>query len=560
MNLCVSNNTHYFTHNTKVCNVVSEVDTFRYESSRRQSYMQRLYFEYLDVQNKGGLVFFYTLTYNDKALPHYRGRSCFSYKDIRYVTNGALSKWLLRNYRCSLRYLCACERGEGKGKRGFDKLGLGNNPHYHFIFFLHPLEGFIAPTPQVFRDKVAQIWQGSDSFVNWKYAKFGHSQPGDNLGLVVSSDAFSYVCKYVCKDVAERDFEDNLRKQYYSEGMNLGITNNVIFSLYHFLRDNELYNIKNKYDFFDAFYLREFSAWRKRQFGNFGLLDFYKSVLSRTGKKYLVNYTKVIEDFWKDYYLPKYVDVCLSEYKREYSGKVRCSKSLGIYGLQFVTETSNGVQVKINSPKGYKVQPACLYYIRHKYYTTFKCSVTGNVLYRLNDSGINFKVSRLKSNCDSLICKIREFESCRFAICPETWTGALNELFYYHDINEVLRRYSLYKLVYQYRYYVTFDKVALTDDCCLDNVAADYRTFLQDSAYVIDYDYNTIDSYFDSFLSTDDLFSFEHHPAFMDYIKYFKLLDDFLDAASSYFDRNRQKNFADKSDFQKKHSALRFNQ
>lgn len=38
-----------------------------------------------------------------------------------------------------MKYICACEAGEG-GTAEHHKRGLGNNPHYHFIFFVTPVD------------------------------------------------------------------------------------------------------------------------------------------------------------------------------------------------------------------------------------------------------------------------------------------------------------------------------------------------------------------------------------------------------------------------------------
>lgn len=127
--MLVENKTHYFSEYTRVYNALPDPNCFGIQSSKRMGYFQRLWFEYAYCRKVNGTCLFYTLTYNDKHIPQYRGHNCFSYADIRYITNGALSKWLLRHYGSKLLYFCACESGEGNGVRG-----KGNNPHYHFIF------------------------------------------------------------------------------------------------------------------------------------------------------------------------------------------------------------------------------------------------------------------------------------------------------------------------------------------------------------------------------------------------------------------------------------------
>ena len=170
-------------HRTSVYNrtyaSVPDTNSFFFQSGRRRAYAQRLYFEYLYTQKVNGTTYFYTLTYNDKSIPHYfKDRPCFSYADIRLVTNGALSKELERKYGSRLRYFVACETGEGKGSRG-----AGKNPHYHCIFFVQPLhdkegkpitEGYIPIQPLDFRRIIRRVWQGTENdYVNFNAAKFG---------------------------------------------------------------------------------------------------------------------------------------------------------------------------------------------------------------------------------------------------------------------------------------------------------------------------------------------------------------------------------------------------
>lgn len=181
-------------------------------------------------------------------------RHCFNYEDLRTLTNGAFKKYLLRHYGTELSYFSACERGEGKGKRGY-----GENPHYHLMFFLTPTKKElyhsekyiydyykIGPKkgqpkyknhkvrtvykpipPKDFRNLIRKYWQGTE--LSWKETdpqafKFGIVQEGENLGLVKDYRACTYVSKYVCKDATQikkdKYFHSRIRKEIsdkYSE-------------------------------------------------------------------------------------------------------------------------------------------------------------------------------------------------------------------------------------------------------------------------------------------------------------------------------------------------------
>lgn len=533
---------------------------FRYQSNRRNAYMQRLYWEFEYCSSIHGLTLFHTLTYNNNAIPQYKGRNCFSYEDIRLVTNGALSKWLLRHHDCKYRYLVACERGEAKGKRGKDSFGLGNNPHYHLISFILPNSpSSVIPTPQQFNDKLTEIWQGS-KYIDWRKAKFGHVQPGDNLGVVDSSSAFSYVSKYVCKDVAESLYEELLKHDFEVECDSYGVTYHLLYCHYKYLL-SESKTIKTRQDYLDAYHIEDYFSWRKRyqlSGTKFSLFDFYEH-----HKPYHFdgNFLKeTIFQYYNDIYKPAFVKQRLNEYRNLWSAKVRCSKSLGSYGLKFVQIDSTGVKFKIPSPSSYKVVPACNYYLRKLFFDIYKCKVTGNVLYRLNSKGIDYKVLRLEPTINGMINRIHQYLSVVYQFSDTDFLKPYYQAYpdYYPDI---VRRYCIYKLVYEYRYYFSFDIIRLDDDCDMSAVKQDFRKFCEDSAFCYDYDSDSLELYLSNqMIDGTECYSFKTHPAFIEYIKFFDALDKLVEVCTDYFDTERLKTFKDKSDFIRRHKSFKFNQ
>ena len=549
--MLVKNNTHYLSVYSLYYNEFPSPNSFCSESSRRQSYMQRLYFEFLDTERLGGQTFFYTLTYNDSSIPTFYGKPCFSYEHIRYVVNGKLSKWLLRNHDCRLRYFVVCETGEGKGKRG-----LGYNPHYHVIFFVRPNNGNLnGLTPYVFKSYIEEVWQGQSGPCDWTKAKFGHCQAGDNIGLVTSVSAFSYVCKYVTKDASQQAYESWLCDQFTKEVRSLGFNGYFLFSYYHYLK-----NTKEDFSrsaFLTGFKILKYVRWRR-------YMNKYRNGLDTSYESFLLNHTgtygkrvySILSNWYFDSYLNSVVKAMYAEYRNKYSAKVRCSKLLGEYGMQFLVEQSNGVKVKINSPKGYQVQCASLYYIRKRYYNIKICPYTGSPLYYLNEDGLRYKCSRLQSDIDSLYSLLCESWSLLSQLHNDTLVSQVFSVFGRSDKDILLYRYAIYSLVYKYRRYVSLDDIKLRSDCDFEDVVADYKFFLSQSSFNLDHEDCTIDEYLLKYPFT--FLSFEQHPAFIDYVTDFKPLDDMLDYVSSYRDTERRKSFSFKRDFLKRHKSFKF--
>lgn len=559
--MIVENKTHYFGEYTRMYNCLPDPDSFSVQSSKRMGYFQRLWFEYAYCRKVNGMCFYYTLTYNDLHIPKYRGRNCFSYEDIRYVTNGSLSKTLLRKYGSVLRYFCACESGEGKGERG-----LGNNPHYHFIFFVYPSENskfeYKKITPQEFKDLIYVIWQGKPSnvFVPWQLAKFGHVQEGKFNGEVLSADAFKYCGKYVIKDSEQLSYERDLKKELESEIRSYSFNWKCLYSYYKYLKcvDSE---IRSRSDFFDYLPLRQYWSYRlvtKR----LGLVpSSFSRYLASQGQRGFIKY-KLLLDWFDNYYVPQMLEEQLSEYRNLYSPKCRLSKTLGEYGLNFIQLIDGSPRVVLNTSKGYEIQYPCLYYIRKLFYDVKLCPVTGNPLYYLNDYGIKMKLMSLKNSINNCISHTLENISyCQmnnvvipFGDSPDGFTALFNKFVQRDDISEIVRRYAVFHLIYQYR---AFSKpwYYLDQDCKEDDYILDYDVFLHQNSYYLDFQDGKI---YDIYIRNMSL-SFTCHPAFIEFSDFFRLLDSLNEIVDSEVSYNRKKQFSEKSRHVKRLNAYRFN-
>lgn len=562
--MLVENKTHYFSEYTKLYNCLPDPDSFSVQSSKRMGYFQRLWFEYAYCRKVNGKCFYYTLTYNDGSIPMYRGRPCFSYDDIRYVTNGSLSKTLLRKYGSVLRYFCACETGEGKGKRG-----LGNNPHYHFIFYVEPADNpkypYVPITAQEFKDLIYNIWQGSPSnvFVPWQLAKFGHVQEGLYNGEVLSPDAFKYVGKYVVKDSEEMLYEKSLKRELESEIRLSSFDNRCLYYYYKYIRFVQN-DISGRSEFFDYFYLHHYWLYRS-DLKKRGLpYCSYKDFLFHHG---LAGISKIdlFSQWFDNWYVPQYLEELMSDYRNKYSPKARLSKTLGQYGLNFIVLQNGCPRVVLNTSKGYEVQYPCLYYIRRLFYDVRICPVTGNPLYYLNEYGIKLKLCSLETNLSVFQNSTREHIAYAFhnnvglplGDSPDCYNKLFNQflsLSDYPDLyNEIIRRYSVYHTVYQYRCF-SDDYHFLTEDCKPEDYKLDYGLFLHQNSYYLDFQKGKI---FD-LITHKVMLSFSSHPAFIQFINYFKMLDVLNEVVTSQLSYARKTEFSRKSKHMKRLNAYRY--
>lgn len=563
--MIIPNKSHYYNEFSKYCNKVLDKNSFEFESTKRNGYFQRLYFEYLYTQKVNGITFFFTLTYNDKSIPKFLNYNVFSYKDIRYITNGALSKRLLREYGASLKYFCACESGEGKGKRGF-----GNNPHYHFIFFVQPANDFYKVVPvNVFTNWLKELWLGTTNRIDYRSAKYGIVKEGKLGAVVTNSSAFRYCAKYCIKDSYQLNVENDVYKYFYNKVLSDGFDLNCLYNYY------KCFDF-NKYEFWQEFKLSLYHDFLK-----------YNPTLSIKDWIFFnckcgADILKHLDDWFKSFYVPRLTDKYFNDFLNNHSGKVRCSKLLGSYGFNFVKDISFNPHFEIPSSKGYLIQKPCLFYIRHLYYDTFKCPVTGNVLYRLNDSGIELKMNQIDSNIDKLYSKT--LENLSFVCDNHFYIPSKHSSYdssdldkYLHSIGnvsfscsvlsdkcslhqsllsfenyyDIVFRYCVYTLIYKYRIIGEFSSLALTSDCLSDEYKSDYYEFLLSSIQLINYDNCSIYQYWNRFNNYDIL----NHPAFAPYRDYFDYLDCLNDSVNSYRSDIKKQKFNEDSKFKKLHNA-----
>lgn len=344
----IPNKSHYICNDSKTHFRIINPSHFVAQQSRQMSYYVRLFYHYLHVKQLGGLCYFYTLTYNNAALPHFFGVPCFNHDHIqKFFRSSGFDKKLYRDYGFKLQYFVSCELGDGKGSRGID-----GNPHYHVIFFLIPDgEQKKVFSSVIFEDMVRTYWCGKNYRItrpeNYRY---GIAMPGDNYGLVSSPAALSYASKYVLKDTVYKKLVDKL------------------YNLAFFHTVHRLMAMKKARDIY----------YNKLKFG---CMD---DPLSHSlVRNYINKLSKRL--YGRDIMLR-----CVP--------RVRCSQGVGLYALNKVS--SDGVHIVLPDPKkGVKNVTIPLYLYRKLYYDVVKDAV-GNNKYVLNDAGIELRVQRLRKDID----------------------------------------------------------------------------------------------------------------------------------------------------------------
>lgn len=529
----VRTNTKNFNPNkSRIKNSITRPDYYVSVITKRNNYLARAYYEYLDVQRTGGTVFFYTLTYNDKSVKSFYGRNVFNYPDLRNLLTGGFYQHFHRDLKNDFSYLITSELGEGKGKRGY-----ANNPHYHCLFFFR-----FHVDPLEFLSVIRKYWQGVD--VHWSDSdpqqfKYGIVEPGDNYGVVTGVGALYYVCKYVIKSASCRsnfsEIEQNLSREvferYYRDSQNqkMFFLNNEDTSLFSNLEDSEYLDsyIKN-------------NSYAYSQF--ISELSFYEI-------------SEKIKDF-----------------RNLHGCKVRISNGLGKYALENIIEKPLFDAVSIPDRKrGFKLIPLSGYLFRKRYMNyqlesrktfqyvdgVFEEVEDKSVRYTWNHHGLNMLCRTLPHKLENLSNKIYEV-SAKLSV-ETSYTSVID--FYqnkkekysfpsYEQLREKFGKffdhfgklskdicylYSRYKIIYQNRlFFPQFDNLTALDD------QRNLLYFSLPSYSGLSYDHWKINDSHSIYYRT-----YESHSLFKPYIGLFSLLDYLVDcenrqANKDFFEKEKQ--------------------
>ena len=550
----LKNRTVYFNPETSKTHVqFSSPETYQNRQIKIEGYETRLYWQFRYCEEHNGQTFFYTLTYNDKAMPKYMGINCFDYEHLRDLLTGGFRKQLLRKYGTTFKYFIGAELGDGKGERG-----MHNNPHYHVLFFLEDAKNERYPyqqiTPEDFRHYIRAYWQGfdedKDGFHDYNDAKYGIAREGDNLGKVTDYRACMYCAKYVCKDVKLRMYETEVEKKlrfkykndkYPEECCRRFFFEKLVpmYTQFHNRTPQEVMEHLCP----DAFEIWKMLDGDDYDINTISLGDdyncFHIDVLSilRSHKRLWNKYFK----FYKEW-LDEQVRLGINEYRNRYCNKCRISQGVGDYALEHIDDKFNPT-IQVPSKKGFKNRPLAMYYYR-KLYTEVVKDEYGSNIRVLNQAGIDYKVCRLpqqikkkadlaQSHLDVILNSPKLYENMVKSDINTQVFWSYNEFLAEYnyllldnnnDLKDILTRYGQYKLVYEDRFLRVEDNRTGVFGVFPDvDYLSDYRRFLNPAFYTV----NRSDTGASDFLANpgEAWFPYYAHPYFLRYVRLFSVLD-----------------------------------
>ena len=568
--ITLRNRTNYFDPSKDKTHVTfSSSESYQSRQIKIEGYETRLYWQFKYCEEHDGQTFFYTLTYNDNAMPNHYGMNCFDYEDLRDLLTGGFRKQLLRKYGTRFKYFIGAELGDGKGVRG-----MHNNPHYHVLFFLEPANddryAYIKITPDDFRHLVRMYWQGFDEsrtgFQDYNDAVYGIAREGENEGKVTDFRACGYCAKYVCKDAALRANEAKVRSRLHfkyfkdydnTEDSYREFFKQVIVPMYN----TPLNAKKTKWSFTDVQLIKEILGY-----DCFG----YKDGL----------FTNKVEDMADESYMPYVIDIIkkqrlhteyhefieqsidglvkegLNEWRNRFSNKVRVSQGLGDYALEHIVDKMNPT-IQVPSKRGFKNRPINMYYYRKLYCDVVKDD-KGQNLYVLNELGQAYKLSHLSKRMKKMINKCSPY--FQFLLDnPELYNKMrasdintdvvwsyeqfkrnLSSLLEDDTLTNIIKRYAEYKLVYEDRFFSlqmdgTCRNVVFPDI----DVVGDYKRFLVPSFYSVPRNDLRLACFLDN--PPQNYLSYFQHPYFLRYTSFFNVLDMCADYFFIQEDDKRQK-------------------
>lgn len=569
--ITLRNRTNYFDPSKDKVKVrFSSPDSYQSRQIKIEGYETRLYWQYRYCDEHNGQTFFYTLTYNDAAMPKHYGMNCFDYEDLRQLLTGGFRKQLLRKYGTTFKYFIGAELGDGKGSRG-----MHNNPHYHILFFLEDAKNERFPykviDPRDFRHLVRLYWQGfdedTDGFRDYNEARFGIAREGENLGKVVDFRACMYCAKYVCKDVKLKENESKVEKRLkFQIKKDVEKTDDVYEAFFrqeiYALFNTPLNAKKTKWSFTDeqlielldpdAFSLCEdLDIPKKVDSGEFR--PFIWDIIRKQGLH------QKFSEFLDRYIEPK-VKEGMNEWRNRYCNKCRISQGVGDYAMEHIQDKMNPF-IQVPSKNGFKNRPISMYYYRKMYCDVVK-DPEGQNLYVLNQDGIDYKVAHLPAQKKKMTAKSSSYlqmlldnEDLYYKMRDSDintevfWTHKqfstrLNYLLNVDTIKTIINRYAEYKLVYEDRFF-TYNPNGSdrTTDFPPINLDTDYRRFLVPSFYSVPRNDIRLACFLEDI--PENYLPYSMHPYFAKYISIFAVLD----MCSDYFfvqgDDKKQKDAED---------------
>jgi hypothetical protein len=247
----------------------------------------------------------------------------------------------------------------------------------------------------------------------------------------------------------------------------------------------------------------------------------------------------------------------LRKFMNEHLGKPRCSKSLGEYGLKFVLDTDCFPSFSIPLADGYDIQKVSLYYYRKLYYDVYKCDVTGNVLYRLNQRGIQAHLNSFPQRIEQFVHTVKEslsIVSNQNLLQFEQYR--VNDLYrQLSNDDDLLTKYAYYKHVYEFRCFNISDFSC--NLFCPASALSHYHDFITNDSYLFDWDYSTV--YTKRLHCKQQYLDYSVHEEIKPFIRYFDFLDKLLDHVTEYRSECSKARFNEVAELRKKHNQTKYN-
>lgn len=477
----ITNRTNHFKVGDRVYQDVLLPGTHRYIRTKTQAYETRLYYEFTYTTALKGFTAFLTLTYNNRMLPRYQGIPCFDVEDLRWLLHGKFYD-RIRSLGWTFKYFVSCELGEGKGVRGYRQ-----NPHYHVLLFLRPYEKSKVKVQNISANDIYNLvtyyWHGVNKrgdLLSNKKSNYGIVRAG-KFGVEVNSyRPLQYCAKYVCKDIRMYDLEARVRSQLEKNLVN------------EFSSDPCNYSDYMAYCGTDVFTLPV----------NFSCDPDFRTYCA----------THLIKDE---------LDHRMRLFRNRYSDKVRVSHGVGISGLDSIDPMDPSLMFP-DKKKIFVRRPISLFYYR-KLYNDIVKDEKGNNRYILNSTGIKYKSSILDKSIYRHFCDTRQLLNLVLN-SKDRLPFVSDDILNVPD--NILLKYSIYSIVYKYRFYV--DSSNTPPDI---NIHSDYLSFLAPSIGG--------NSYFEKacYFIKEHGYPYMHwyyqHPFFSEYSELF----DYLDSLADYIDK-----------------------
>lgn len=412
---------------------------------KRNEWYFRSFYEAQECYNQGGYVYFSTLTYSDKTVPHLsdffdfekiaRGKGelkylrahdymCFNREDLKLFFKRLRRKLDYNGFKSKdcFKYFLTSEYGTSdKGT---------HRPHYHCLFFVKDP----SLNPMLFSQYINQCWQkGITDGIDFKPMSYVMNHvygPKYSTDFEHMQSACRYVSKYITKDSTfsrlARNRVDRLMKKVFGldwrQKMLSGDDISVFWTEYR-------KDVPTDDDYIEV---------EENVYDDVSFDDYQKGVEPKVIKTIVKRIP--IELPWDEEVVRREVLYTAKDLKKTFDF---CVKKIDQFHLQSdgfgesflkyntVDEIMQYGQIKMMTKDGIKFLNLPRYY-QMKLFYDLKRDFNNHLYYQLNDDGIRYKIARQDSAIKSIADKL------------EMWRLDMRWANYYCDIEDPIKRFHWY--------------------------------------------------------------------------------------------------------------------